>query len=46
MNANRKMTIDFRIMTKRPDGTFTSRHDHYIEPNHGKSIKKRATKKR
>ena len=37
MNANRKMIIDFRINGK---------HDHYIEPKHGKSITRRATKKR
>ena len=37
MNANRKQVIDFRINGK---------HDHYIEPKQGKSIKKRATKKR
>ena len=38
MNRNRNMKIDFRINNK---------HDHYIEPNHGKSVKKgRATKKR
>lgn len=37
MNKNRKLVIDFRINGK---------HDHYIEPKHGKSIKKRATKKR
>ena len=36
MNANRSITIDFRINGK---------HDHYIEPKHGKSITKRATKK-
>ena len=37
MNVNRSITIDFRINGK---------HDHYIEPKHGKSITKRATKKR
>lgn len=37
MNANRNITIDFRINGK---------HDHYIKPKHGKSITKRATKKR
>ena len=36
MNRNRNMKIDFRINGK---------HDHYIEPKHGKSIiKYRATK--
>lgn len=37
MNATKNMTIDFRINGK---------HDHYIEPKRGKSITKRATKKR
>ncbi len=46
MNRNRNITIDYRIMTKRPDGSFVTRHDHYIEPKHGKSVTKRATKKR
>ncbi len=35
MNANRNMKIDFRINGK---------HDHYIEPKHGKSRKFRPTK--
>lgn len=35
MNRNRNMKIDFRINGK---------HDHYIEPKHGKSVKRRATK--
>jgi len=37
MNANRNMKIDFRVNGK---------HDHYIQPEHGKSVTKRATKKR
>lgn len=37
MNANRNLKIDFQVNHK---------HDHYIEPNHGRSIKKRPTKKR
>ena len=37
MNRNRNMIIDFRINGK---------HDHTIEPKHGKSVTKRATKKR
>ena len=44
MNANRKLKIDFRIMTKTPDGKITIRHDHFIEPKHGHSVKNRATK--
>lgn len=35
MNSNRNLKIDFRINGK---------HDHYIEPKHGKSVKLRATK--
>ena len=35
MNRNRKLVIDFRINGK---------HDHYIKPKKGKSIKFRATK--
>ncbi|MCR4849785.1 MAG: hypothetical protein K5870_00865 [Lachnospiraceae bacterium] len=35
MNANRNMKIDFRINGK---------HDHFIEPKHGRSRKYRATK--
>lgn len=38
MNANRNLTIDFRVNGK---------HDHYIQKTQGKSIEsKRATKKR
>lgn len=38
MNANRNLTIDFRINGK---------HDHYISPEHGVSVSKgRATKKK
>lgn len=37
MNRNRNLIIDFRINGK---------HDHTIESKHGKSITKRATKKR
>ena len=37
MNRNRNLIIDFRINGK---------PDHIIEPKHGKSIIKRATKKR
>lgn len=37
MNAARNQRIDFRI-----NGT----HDHWIEKTKGKSVKKRATKKR
>ena len=37
MNANRNLKIDFNINNK---------HDHYIQKNEGRSIKKRATKKR
>jgi len=35
MNRNRNLKIDFRINGK---------HDHYIEPKHGKTILLRATK--
>lgn len=35
MNKNRNIKIDFRINGK---------HDHYIEPKHGKSRKFRPTK--
>lgn len=44
MNRNRNMKIDFGIMTKTKTGKFTIRHDHFIEPKHGKSVKFRATK--
>lgn len=37
MNANRKLTIHFLV---------NGQPDHTIEPKHGKSIKKRATKRR
>ena len=37
MNANRNLTIDFRV---------NNTHDHYIQKKEGRSIKKRATKKR
>ncbi len=37
MNANRNLIVDFRI---------NGEHDHYIQKKNGKSIKKRATKKR
>lgn len=37
MNRNRNLIIDFRINGK---------HDHAIEPKHGRSVTKRATKKR
>ena len=37
MNRNRNLIIDFQINGK---------HDHNIEPKHGKSIVKRPTKKR
>ena len=37
MNRNRNLVIDFRV---------NGQHDHTIEPKPGKSIKKRATKKK
>lgn len=37
MNKNRNLVIDFRV---------NGQHDHTIEKKQGKSIKKRATKKR
>lgn len=37
MNRNRNITIDFRV---------NKHHDHYIEHKRGKSVLKRATKKR
>lgn len=37
MNRNRNIKIDFRVNGK---------HDHYIEPKHGKSVQMRATKPR
>ena len=43
MNANRNLVIDFRITNPK---TGESRTDHIIKPKKGKSIKKRATKKR